>query len=142
MRHWFEHNGERGGGDEASLDAALARREADARGDVGLAGSAGTKGDDILAVGDELSAGETEDKLLVQGREGIEVEALHRGELRRLDAAVNHPSLAVEQFELDQPGEVADMVDAFGGALPGELLMLALRRRRTSGAAPWAASAS
>ena len=70
MRHWFEHNGERGGGDEAGLDAALARREADARGDVGLAGSAGTKGDDILAVGDELSAGETEDKLLVQGREG------------------------------------------------------------------------
>jgi hypothetical protein len=28
----------------------------------------------------------------------------------------------------DQPGEVADMVHAFGGALPGELLMLAQHR--------------
>ena len=130
MRHWVEHDGERRGGDEAGLDAALARCEADARGDVGLAGSAGAEGDDVLAVGDELAAGEVEHELLVQGREGIEVEAfeaLHRRELRRLDPPFDHPRLAVEQLEPDQPGEVADMVHALGGALSGELLVLALR---------------
>ena len=87
MRHWFEHNGERGGGDEAGLDAALARREADAGGDVGLAGSAGTKGDDVLAVGDELSAGEIEDQLLVQGREAS------KSKLSRLFTAGNFAAL-------------------------------------------------
>jgi hypothetical protein len=47
---------------------------------------------------------------------------------RGLDPPLDHPSLAVEQFELDQPGEVADMVHALGGALPGELLVLAQHR--------------
>jgi hypothetical protein len=112
----------------ASIISALAGRETDAGGDMGLAGSAGAEGDDVLAVGDELSAGEFEHERLVQGREGVEVEAfeaLHGRELRSLDAAVDHPRLTVEQFELDQPGEVADMIHALCGALAGELLMLA-----------------
>jgi hypothetical protein len=44
---------------------------------------------------------------------------------RRLDPAVDHPGLSIEKLELDQPGEVADMVHAFGRALPGYLLVLA-----------------
>ena len=80
-----------------------------------------------------LAAGEVEHELPVQAGDGVEVEALealHRREPRGLDPAVDHPRLAVEQLQLDQPGEVADMIDVLGGAVAGELLVLAQHRRQ------------
>jgi hypothetical protein len=40
---------------------------------------------------------------------------------RRLDAALDHPPLAVDQLQLHQPGEELHMVLTFGSALAGEL---------------------
>jgi len=46
------------------------------------------------------------------------------------DITRDHPPFAIEGFEFDQPGEVADVVRALGGALPGDLLMLAQDSRQ------------
>ena len=51
------------------------------------------------------------------------VEALDRREPRRLDPALDHPALAVDELQLHQAGEEADVVQAFGGALAGQLLV-------------------
>ena len=51
------------------------------------------------------------------------VEAFDRREPRRLDPALDHPSLAVDELQLDQAGEKADVVEAFGRALAGQLLV-------------------
>ena len=40
---------------------------------------------------------------------------------RRLDPPVDHACLAIEEFELDQPG----VIQPLGRALPGNLLVLA-----------------
>ena len=48
---------------------------------------------------------------------------LTAGNLRGLDPALDHPPLAVDQLQFDQPGEEADMVEPLGGALAGELLV-------------------
>ena len=63
-------------------------------------------------------------------REVEAVEALHGRELGRLDAALDHAPLALDQLQLGQPQQVAGMVDAFGGALAGDLVVLAQERRQ------------
>ena len=55
-----------GGGGEAGFDAMLAGREPDADGDMGLADTAGSQGDDVLAALDELRAGQVENQFLVE----------------------------------------------------------------------------
>ena len=58
------------------------------------------------------------------------VEALHGRELGGLDAAVDHAPLTLDDLGLDQPQQIARIVDALGGALAGELVVLAQERRQ------------
>ena len=98
----FMHDYSRRG--DAGFDPALTGGEADAKGDVGLADTGGAKGDDVLAPPDELPTGQVKDQLLVQSRDGVEVEALqafNRMELRGLDAPVDHPRFAIQQLQLN-----------------------------------------
>ena len=57
-------------------------------------------------------------------------EALGGGELRRLDAALDHPALALDQFEFAEPEQILDMVLALGRALPGQLGVFAVEGRQ------------
>ena len=52
--HQFVNQG--GGGDKADLQALLAGRQAEAKGNMGFAGAGGTKGDDVLPGLDILAA--------------------------------------------------------------------------------------
>ena len=50
----------------------------------------------------------------------------------RLCAAegVDHPPFAVDQFQFGQAQQKANMIEALGGALPSELVVLAQERRQ------------
>ena len=119
--------------DEADGQALLAGRQAEAEGDVALARAAVADGDDVLAPLDVVRARQLQHQHLVQRRQRQEVEAVEafdRRELRRLDPALDHPPLAVDHLHLGQPHQVTRMVDALGGALPGDLVVLAQERRQ------------
>ena len=118
------HEG-RGGG-EADGEALLAGGQAEPEGCVGLAGAAGAEGDDVLSPLDPFATGQFQNLHLVQRRDRLEVEAVEAfdgRELRGLDPALDHPALAVDELLLHQAGEKADVVQAFGRALAGELLV-------------------
>ena len=115
---------ERGGGGEADGQTLLAGGEAEPEGDMGLARSAWADGDDVLTPLDPFAASQLQHLHLVERRDGLEVEAVEAlgcGELRRLDPALDHPALAVDQLQLHEPGEEPDMVQPLGRALAGEL---------------------
>ena len=91
------------------------------------------EGDHVLAAVDVLAAGELQHQRLVERGDGLEVEgieALDHGEVGGLDAALDHAALAIDQLELGETMEIAHVIDAFRGALPGELVVLALERRQ------------
>ena len=93
---------------------------------MGLAGAARGEGDDILASLDPFTAGQFQHLHLVQLRDRLEVEAVQAlggRELRRLDAALHHPSLAVDQLQFDETREEPDVIQFLGGALAGQLLV-------------------
>jgi hypothetical protein len=95
---------------------------------VGLAGAAGPEGDDILTTIDVFAARQLPDQGLVERRDGFEVEAVeafHGGEARRLDAPLDHAALPVDQLQLGQAQQISHVVDAFCGAEPGHLVVLA-----------------
>jgi hypothetical protein len=78
--------------------------------------------DGVLAALDRFAARHLEHLHLVEPGDGGEVEAVEafdRGEACGLDA-----TLPVDHLHLDETGQEADMVYAFGGALPGQFLML------------------
>jgi hypothetical protein len=113
---------QRGGGGEADGHALLAGGQPEAQADMGLAGSAGPEGDDVLAPLDPFAAGQFQHLHLVELGDRLEVEAVEAlggRELRGLDASLDHPPLAVDQFQFDQAGQELDMVQPFGGALAG-----------------------
>ncbi len=58
-------------------------------------------------------------------RELETVQALDRREPRLLDAAFDHPLFPVDQFELGQAQQITRVVDAFGSALLGKLVVFA-----------------
>jgi len=71
-------------------------------------------------------AGEFHHLHLVELGDRLEVEAVEafgRRELRRLDAALDHPPFAVDQLEFHQSGQEADMVLSLRGALARELVV-------------------
>src|ERR1700730_454692 len=63
-------------------------------------------------------------------REVETVEAFHRREPRLLDAALDHPPLPLDQFELGQTQQITRMIDALDSALLGELVVFAQERRQ------------
>ena len=68
----------------------------------------------FLAALDVLAAGQLQDQRLVERGDDLEVEAveaLDHGEARRLDAPLDHAALAVDQLELGESQQVADVID-------------------------------
>ena len=93
-----------------------------------LAGPAVTHGDHVLAPVDVLAAGQLHDKLLVHRRDGEEVEAVQA--LCGREACSPYPPvqlavMAVYEFKLREPQQVAGMVDTLGGTAAGQLAVLA-----------------
>ena len=98
-----------------------------------LAGAAVADRDDVLAAGDVLRAGQLQHQGLVERRQGQEVEAVEafdRRELRLLDPPLDHPPFPLDQLQFGKAQQVTGMVDALGGALPGELVILAQEGRQ------------
>jgi hypothetical protein len=113
-------------GGEADGEPFLAGGQPEPQGCMGLSGAAGAEGDDVLAPLDPFAARQLEHLHLVQAGDRLEVEAveaLGRREPGRLDPTLDHPALAIDELELHQASEKADMVQAFGRALAGELLV-------------------
>ena len=124
------------GGGEAHGEPLLTSRQSEAKGDMRLARATWAEGNDVLATVDPFAAGQFQHLHLVELRNGAEVEAVEafdRGEFGGLDAAFDHPPLPVDQLQLNKPGEVSDMVHAFGRALPGQLLMFPQECRQLQG---------
>jgi hypothetical protein len=124
---------EGGGGDEADGEASLAGGQAEPEGCMRLAGAARAESDDVLAPLDPFAAGQLEHLHLVQRRDRLEVEAVeafYRREFRRLDPALDHPPLAVDQLQLHQPGEEPHVVEPLGGAVAGQLVVFPQERRQ------------
>jgi hypothetical protein len=100
----------------------LAGRQAETEGNVGLAGPTVAERDEVLTARDVIAAGQLQDQRFVERRDDLEVEAVEafdHGEVRRLDPPLDRARLAVDQFELGEPQQVTDVIDALGGALPG-----------------------
>jgi hypothetical protein len=84
----------------------------------------GPRAIDVLAPLDPFAAGELQHLHLVEAGDRLEVEAVEAlggRELCRLDAALDHPPLSVDQLQLHQPGQELHMILPLGGALAGEL---------------------
>ena len=82
---------------------------------------------------DVLRAGKLQHQDLVERRQGQEVEAVEAfdgWEPGLLDPPFDHPPLPLDQFQFGQTQQVARVVDTLGGALPGELVVLAQERRQ------------
>ena len=96
---------EAGRGEEGDREAALTRREAKRQARMRLAGPAVAQSNYVLA-GDEIFAtGQFENERLVErGNRGeVEcVETLHCRKMRGADAPFDHPSFAIDEFELGE----------------------------------------
>src|SRR3979490_2736228 len=121
------------GGVEANRQPLLTGRETEPETNVGPAGAAVADRDEILPAGHILRAGELQHEGLVERRNGSEVEAvqaLHGREPRLLDPTLHHAPFAIDQLQFGQAQQKADVIEALGGALPGELVVLAQERRQ------------
>jgi len=118
--------------DKPFWQALLAGRQPQAKCDVRLAGTAVADGDHVLPPQHILGAGQFQHQHLVQRRQCQEVEAVETFDCRELcllDAPLDHPPFPLDQLQLGQPQQIADMINAVGGALPGQLVILAQERR-------------
>ena len=67
-------------------------------------------------------------------RSGVEaVEAFDGGEPGLPDPPFDHPAFALDQFQFARANKVAHMVDALGGALAGQLVILTQESRQLQG---------
>ena len=113
---------------EADREAFLAGRQSQPGRNMALPGVAVAVRDDVLPAGDILEAGQLQHQCLVEREDDGEVEvveSLHRGEPGLLDAALDRPPFAFDQLEFGQAKQIAGMIHPVGGALPGELAVLA-----------------
>ena len=82
---------------------------------------------------DVLRAGQLQHQGLVERGDGGEleaVEALDRREPGLLDPALDGPAFPFDHLQLGQTQQVAGMIDPFGGALAGQLVVLAQEGRQ------------
>src|ERR1700731_2899910 len=94
-----------GGRDEADRQALLAGRQPQSKSNMGLPRAAVADRDHVLSASDVLAAGKLQHHCLVERRDHRELEtvqALDRRKPRLLDAALDHPLLPVDQFELGE----------------------------------------
>ena len=102
----------------------LAGGQAQAQGDVGLAGAAVADGDDVLSALDVFTPGQLHDQCFVKRGDGQEVEgvqAFRGGKACRADAALHHALVAVDEFQFGETQQIVRMIRTFGGALGGQL---------------------
>src|SRR5437764_6912928 len=95
---------------------------------VGLPRAAVADRNHVLSASDVLAAGKLQHQCLIERRDRRELEtvqALDRREPRLLDTAFDHPLFPVDQFELGQAQQITRVVDAFGSALLGKLVVFA-----------------
>src|SRR5438270_7976853 len=105
----------------------------DNKSNMGLPRAAVADRDHVLSARDVLAAGKLQHHCLVERRDRREIEtvqALDRRKPRLLDAALDHPLLPVDQFELGQAQQITRVVDAFGSALLGKLVVFAQEARQ------------
>mgnify|MGYP002386131676 FL=1 len=125
-----DQGGRRGEGDGEAL---LARGQPERESDMGFARATVAQRDDVLPAQDVAAARQLQHEHLVQARDRREVEgveALYRREPRRPDPPLDHAPFPVNQFEFDQPQQVAGMIDAVAGAFPRDLVIFAQDRRQ------------
>src|SRR5208337_2144871 len=118
---------------EADGETLLAGGESQSDRDVGLAGAAVAECDDVLAPRDVLRARQLQHQRLVERGQHGKVEAvqtLYRREAGLLDPALDRSPFPVDYLQLGQAQQVARMVDPVGGALTGELVVLAQEGRQ------------
>jgi hypothetical protein len=124
---------EGGGGRKADRQAFLAGCKTESQTDVSLPRAAVADRDDVLAARDIFRSRQLHHQRFVQRRKGREVEtveALHGRELGRFDAAVDHTPLAINQLQFSESQQITPIVDALGGALPRDLVILAQEGRQ------------
>ena len=126
-----------GGGGEAHAEALLAGGEAEGESDMRLADAARAEQDYVLAARDAYSPrARSSDQHLVERWDGLEVEAVEAfdgGEPGLPDPPLDHPAFAVDQFQFSEADEIAHMAGALGGALAGQLVVLAQKGRQLQG---------
>ena len=86
---------------------------------MGLACTAWTERNDILATLDPFASRQFQHLHLVELGDGGEVEAVESLDDRepgRLDAALDLAAIPFDHLPFGKPGEVSDMIDALGGA--------------------------
>ena len=111
---------------KATEKAALASRQAERKTNMRLARAAIAERDDVFARDDVLAARQLQDERLVErgDRRKVEsVEALYRREPGGADAALNHPSFTVDEYEFDDSQQIADVVLAVARGFKGNLLI-------------------
>ena len=116
------------GGQLANPDrhAALAGGKTKSQGDVALARAAVAKRDDVLAPQDVFASRKLQDQHLVERGDGAELEAvepLHGREASGANAALHHTPLALNQFKLAKPEQIAHMIDAAARAFLGDFFV-------------------
>lgn len=105
---------EPGRGIEGHGESTLAGGEAERQGDVGLSGSAVAQSDDVVAGDDKLASRQFQRERLIKRGNGGElerVEALDGGKAGGPDATLDHASFAIDELELDEAQEEADMIE-------------------------------
>ena len=93
---------------------------------MGFACSAWAEGDGVLPPLDPFAPGQFQHLHLVQAGDGLEVEAVEALDGRErccLDAALDHPPLAIDQFQFYQPGEELHMVQPLGRTMARQLVV-------------------
>ena len=124
---------EGGGGGEADRKALLAGGQTQAQRNVGFAGAGIAEGDHVLAALQIFASSELQHERLVkagQSGEVVAVEALHGRETGRPDPALDQALFPIDHLQLGQAEQIADVIDALGGALPSHLVVLAHKGRQ------------
>jgi hypothetical protein len=67
---------------------------------------------------------------LGRGGEVVAVEALYARETGRANAALDQALFPIDHLQLGQAEQIADVIDALGGALPSHLVVLAHKGRQ------------
>ena len=113
-------------GDEADCHALLTGCQPKAETNMRLAGAAVSHSDNVLITGDVVTARQFHHQHLVQRRHSLEVEAVETFDGRELcgfDPSFHHASFAVDEFQFGKAQKIPGMINALGGALPGNLVV-------------------
>src|SRR3982074_3403105 len=98
-----------------------------------LAGAAVAESNNIVVGDDIFTTGQFENERLVERWNGSEVErieTLHRGKAGGADAALDHASFAIDEFELGETQKIAGMIEPLTGGFRGHFVIFAQESRQ------------